>query len=181
MSNDGQGGEPADYTVMWGTSMSSPAAAGAAAVILSALDNSPSPSEFRDLLFSHTLHDEYTGDVPNNTWGWGKLDVIRTLGIPEKGFAKLLLPGDLSLGTVYPNPFNSELSIQYSLNGSGELALEVFDLSGRLVTSCIYHDINQGQHNGEVHLNMADISSGTYLVRVSYGGSDLSMPVVLIK
>jgi subtilisin family serine protease len=68
----GSGGS--DYYVMQGTSMACPIAAGAAALILNRY-----PDATPDLVYSamknFSVSDAFTGAVPNNTWGYGKLDI----------------------------------------------------------------------------------------------------------
>lgn len=59
--------------------------------------------------------------------------------------------------TIYPNPFNDELSIQTS--GSREYSLELITISGR--------SIYQSKMQGNFHqINLRDLSSGIYFVRV---------------
>jgi subtilisin family serine protease len=71
------------YQVMNGTSMAAPHVAGAVAIFLQAAANL-TPEEVRQVLQVSAIRDPFTsvsystGDaqaVPNNTWGWGKLDV----------------------------------------------------------------------------------------------------------
>ncbi len=68
------GGLPADYFVAHGTSMSSPIACGAAALIKQ-FDLSLTRDEIVDLLLNNTRNDGYTGDLPNAKFGYGKIDV----------------------------------------------------------------------------------------------------------
>ena len=39
----------------------------------------------------------------------------------------------LSLSRIYPNPFNSDTTIDYELRSASGVVLEVYDLSGRRV------------------------------------------------
>jgi hypothetical protein len=76
--NDGVNGGPADYFIMQGTSMACPVAAGAAVLLL---NQEPllTPAQIRDALINNTTSDGYTGTVPNDTWGYGKLNIAKAL------------------------------------------------------------------------------------------------------
>lgn len=67
--------EDGKHMVLEGTSMSSPHVAGAAALLLS-IDPLLTTSEVRQLLMDNAVADSFTGGVPNQTWGMGKLNVL---------------------------------------------------------------------------------------------------------
>lgn len=67
------------YIAKQGTSMSSPAVAGAIALLLQ-VDPSLSATRVKELLTSNARTDELTGTIPNNTWGYGKLDIFKAAG-----------------------------------------------------------------------------------------------------
>ena len=62
------------HGVSMGTSFSAPHVTGAVALLL---ETNPSLDalQIRDLLTRHARADAFTGPVPDNRWGWGKLDV----------------------------------------------------------------------------------------------------------
>ncbi|HOJ04534.1 MAG TPA: S8 family serine peptidase [Bacteroidota bacterium] len=74
VDNDGRPGGEAMYQAMQGTSMASPICAGAAALILEKYPQL-TPLQLYDTLQAHAREDALTGSVPNNSWGFGKLDV----------------------------------------------------------------------------------------------------------
>jgi subtilisin family serine protease len=78
VDNNGDTTAPHNYYIMQGTSMSCPMVAGAAALIL---DKYPTvtPQQIYDALQDNASTDGYTGTVPNNTWGYGKLDVLAAI------------------------------------------------------------------------------------------------------
>jgi subtilisin family serine protease len=68
----------ADYAVMQGTSMATPVAAGAAALILQKYP-SAAPGEIYTAIKNSAISDSYTGTLPNNTWGNGRLDIYNAI------------------------------------------------------------------------------------------------------
>lgn len=73
MSQDGQ------HYLYNGTSFSSPAVAGIAALYLQNYPNATA-AEVRDAITSQAKSDTFTGaSLPNNLWGYGKADAFRTL------------------------------------------------------------------------------------------------------
>ena len=65
------------HEVEAGTSFSAPHVSAAAALFLSAYPGS-SPSRVKQAFEAHARTDGFTGAVPNNTWGYGKLDIWST-------------------------------------------------------------------------------------------------------
>ena len=72
-----------------------------------------------------------------------------------------------------PNPFVSTASISFELSEAGATSVEIFDLSGRLVTSLVESELLQGNHsvqwNGS-NKSGEKVSSGLYLCRIESCG-----------
>jgi len=75
VDNDGNTTGDANYYVMQGTSMSAPQCAGAAALFLDKYPDA-TPLELYNAFRDYAGVDEYTGTVPNSTYGYGKLDIF---------------------------------------------------------------------------------------------------------
>ncbi len=64
------------HIVLQGTSMAAPHATGAVALMLQDTPNA-SPEEIHERLKYGAAREEFTGyEIPNTTWGWGKLNVL---------------------------------------------------------------------------------------------------------
>lgn len=66
------------HFMLAGTSMASPHTTGAVALMLD-LNPELTPQEVKNYLINNTDIDSFTGSVPNNTWGYGKLNVQKVL------------------------------------------------------------------------------------------------------
>ena len=79
----------------------------------------------------------------------------------------------------YPNPFNPVTTISYSVPVSGDVALKVFDITGREVAALVNAHQNAGSYavawDGSAH------ASGIYFYRVSVGNLSYAGRMVLMK
>ncbi len=164
---------------MMGTSMSSPAAAGSAALILQA-DPEMNPAELRQLIFSRARTDEFTGDVPNYTWGMGKIDVYRALSTPESS-EDIILPEGLTLENVFPNPFNSTFNIRFNVPASGMIRFVIHDISGRKLWSTSRFIEYPGAYSFASPDMMYRAASGKYLLTIMNDRDRVIKSVTLIK
>ncbi len=74
-----------------------------------------------------------------------------------------VLAGDESL-SVYPNPFDQTLTVEYEAVNSSDGSIEVFDLMGKKV----YHqNVSLSQGLNKTSLTMNDLPAGTYLLRLN--------------
>jgi len=73
-------------------------------------------------------------------------------------------PAVLGLTGCYPNPFNPQTTIEFSIPRSGVVALKVYDMLGRQVETILneYRDI--GHH--KLQWNASNVPSGIYFVRM---------------
>jgi hypothetical protein len=69
------------------------------------------------------------------------------------------------LAQNYPNPFNAETRIVFDLARAGEIRLEVFDITGRLVRTLVNGMMTEGSH--EITLDARELPSGVYVYRLA--------------
>ena len=70
-----------------------------------------------------------------------------------------------ALNPSYPNPFNSETVLSYTLPTAADIRLEVFTLSGQRVA--ILHAGFQATGYHAIALDASDFASGVYLYRLT--------------
>lgn len=88
-------------------------------------------------------------------------------------------PEKISLSQNYPNPFNPETTIEFDLDQSARVVLEVFDITGRKVRTLV--DDNRLFGNYTVRFNALDLASGVYLYRLRSGNSMITKKLTIIK
>ena len=89
-----------------------------------------------------------------------------------------LLPGNLDI-TTYPNPFNPTTTILFRLEEEQLVTLEIFDITGRSVTTLVKGKVNRGIH--EVRLDASMMTAGVYFARLEAGDALAVKKLVLVK
>jgi hypothetical protein len=115
-----------------------------------------------------------------SVWAARLQDTVSTVVRPSG-----VIPASFSL-QVYPNPFNPETKVRFSVPGAvaAGVRLELFDNLGRSLGVLLDEPRPPGEHElmlrGEDASGMP-LSSGTYFVRLSSGGTVLTRRVLLIR
>ena len=93
--------------------------------------------------------------------------------------SRSLHPYTLSLSPPFPNPFNSTTTISYQLPFPGRYALDVVDITGRLVTR-----LDGGWKAAGSYRQVWDakgVAAGTYTIQYSALDKSFIQKVVLVK
>jgi hypothetical protein len=88
-------------------------------------------------------------------------------------------PSWFELGAPYPNPFNSTVTISYSLPSSLSSSLAIYDLSGRLVERLATGRQEAGEHSAV--WNAGNYGTGLYFVRLQAGDMTLTQRALLVR
>jgi len=91
----------------------------------------------------------------------------------------LKMPTTYSLAQNYPNPFNPTTTISFSLPVSGNVLLEVYDVTGKTVSTLLNNDIAAGKHS--FAFNAAGLSSGIYFYRIRANDFIATRKFILMK
>ena len=89
------------------------------------------------------------------------------------------IPSTITLHQNYPNPFNPVTTISFALQKSLPVTLDVYDVSGRLVSQLIDSIIPSGQH--DIHFDARQLPSGLYIYRLRANGRTLSKSMTLLR
>jgi hypothetical protein len=84
----------------------------------------------------------------------------------------------------YPNPFNPETTISFTLPTEGDVLVDVFNLKGQRVQRLLSDTLGSGEHciqwNGQDEEGKA-VASGTYFYRIQYNNASYTRKMVLLK
>ncbi len=86
--------------------------------------------------------------------------------------------------SVYPNPFNPETTVQFSLPGDSKVDLRVYNVKGQLVRTLCNEVLPCGNH--QIEWNGTDksdrsVASGVYLINLNINGTDYRSKALLLK
>ena len=85
---------------------------------------------------------------------------------------------------IYPNPFNPETTISYTLPTAGSVSLEIINSRGQLVKSLLKEEQPTGEHtlvwNGKDDSGHS-VASGLYLCRIACNGAHETRKLLLLK
>jgi hypothetical protein len=93
-------------------------------------------------------------------------------------------PQEARLLACAPNPFNPRTTIRFDLPAAGATRLDIYDVAGRLVRTLVAEDKHQGSHEEVWDGRDAfgtEVSSGTYLARLEFGGRVETMRMGLVR
>jgi hypothetical protein len=77
----------------------------------------------------------------------------------------------------YPNPFNGATTIEYTLLGSENVSMQVYDLTGRVIRTLVNE--NQVAGTYEVNFDASDLQAGLYFVRFSTHTGSATLKIVV--
>ncbi len=105
---------------------------------------------------------------------------ILTLNLKFTGSVKeSTIPEEFGLISVFPNPFNNQTVIRYSIAEPSEVCLNIYDINGRLVKSFANGFVSQGQYR--TTWNATAVAAGSYIVELTSGDSKSVKRVELVK
>ena len=99
------------------------------------------------------------------------------VSVPSESF--IPPPSSFILYPAYPNPFNSTITISYSLPFASQVSLQVFNLSGRSVVTLVDGNLQPGFRS--VSLNADGLPSGLYFIRLETSCEVFTQKVALTR
>jgi hypothetical protein len=88
-------------------------------------------------------------------------------------------PAETSFTEVYPNPASGSVNITFTLAQQGDVSFEVFDVTGRFVTT-IEHDLFEADGN-EVAWDASRVNQGIYFIKMKAGSYSAVKRISVIK
>jgi len=92
---------------------------------------------------------------------------------------EVMLPLDLRINRVYPNPFNPVATIELVCRGDLPLTLEIYNLAGQRVATLQDGVVSAGSHR--YRWTASDLASGLYFLRAEQGTKQENSKLMLIR
>lgn len=182
---DPDGYQIGSYRQFSGTSAAGPHVAAAAALVhQSSSDYSAAHVMVR--LTSAAATDAFTGEVYNDTWGYGKLRILAACGILSsvEDMALGQIPPHLAIDQNYPNPFNPDTWIPFYIPEDGHASVKIYSVRGELVKTIRDRWYERGAHS--IRWNGTDaegnsVASGIYFCVLRQGAERQTRKMALIR
>ncbi|GAB5520929.1 MAG: hypothetical protein RhofKO_31800 [Rhodothermales bacterium] len=88
-------------------------------------------------------------------------------------------PTSTSLDSAYPNPFNPQTVIRYSLSSTTNVKLVVYDILGRVVDILVDENLKAGEY--QVIFNAEGLPNGSYVYQLQTSDAIFSKVMTLLK
>ena len=83
------------------------------------------------------------------------------------------------LSQNYPNPFNPSTEIKFTLTKGGFTTLKVYNMLGQEVATLVNENLGVGAFKAT--FDASNLTSGTYLYRLTANGQSISKKMMLLK
>ncbi len=90
-------------------------------------------------------------------------------------------PADFQLLQNYPNPFNPTTNIDFFAGREGIVQLDIFDITGRKVTTLVNEFKNKGWHSVQWNVDGALQASGVFICQLQAGGFTSRTKLILMR
>jgi hypothetical protein len=97
----------------------------------------------------------------------------------QQGIDNNTAPHTFETLQIYPNPFNSQTTIEYSLKEPSPVTIQIYDLTGRRIDILI--DEMQGAGEHQISWDASGQSSGIYFCRIIVNGYAETQRLILLK
>lgn len=89
------------------------------------------------------------------------------------------LPQSFMLSQNFPNPYNSQTTISYSIPNNSFVQIQIFDILGREVSTLLNEEKAAG--NYKINFNASELTSGVYFYRIQAGDFVETKKMIYLK
>jgi hypothetical protein len=117
---------------------------------------------------SHSVVPELRPFTRDNTWV--------TTGVPTLIHQK---PSSFSLNQNFPNPFNPNTTITFTIEKKENVSITIYDILGRRITTLLEKQLSPGKYSIPFHAQ--HLASGVYMYQLRAGDFLASKRMILMK
>ncbi len=135
------------------------------------------------------LSDTYT-NVYFQSAKWNEMELVEDPAVTEVyidylGSDDPSAPGyTTALNACYPNPFNPETTVSFSLENAGHACVEIYNTRGQKITTLVDENLTSGAHSyiwDGTDARRKPVASGLYLIRMTSAGKSFTRKAMLMK
>ena len=104
--------------------------------------------------------------------------------VPGEGEYTPAIPLATGISSLYPNPFNPDLTISYSVKTSLPVKIDIVNMRGQIIQTLVNENKEAGVYRQNWNGTGSDgrlCSSGVYFVRMQAGGEEYYAKAILLK
>jgi|ADurb_Cas_02_Slu_FD_contig_123_37174_length_16996_multi_3_in_2_out_0_3 hypothetical protein len=104
--------------------------------------------------------------------------------VPGEGEYTPVIPLATGISSLYPNPFNPDLTISYSVKTSLPVKIDIVNMRGQIIQTLVNENKEAGVYRQNWNGTGSDgrlCSSGVYFVRMQAGGEEYYAKAILLK
>lgn len=128
-----------------------------------------------DTIFADGYSYQLATLTPNTTTGGYDATIevtVKGSGVLGIGHLEKENAKQFELGQNYPNPYNAETTIPFSLVNGGNVLLEIWDLMGKKVAVIVNEKMGAGKHSISFSPALIGISSGNYVYQLQVSNNE---------
>jgi len=104
---------------------------------------------------------------------------VKVIATQQQSIDSNVIATHFILNELYPNPFNSEVSIDFFLFNSNDVLIDIYNQLGEKIENFTFPQLNSGKHI--LKWNAVDISAGIYFIRVKTSENVITRKITLLK
>ncbi len=159
------------FGIRRGTSAAAPLVAGIVALMLEAKADL-TPESTKDILIAHAVRDGYTGSLPNQLWGHGKVNAYGAIASMEQITSTDFAPVIEAIN-IFPNPTNGPFVIDSDL--VGPVQISILDYTGRPVFERKYF-----KEGNALSLELPEHLNGIFFLRLKHKERSFQRKLIIL-
>lgn len=130
-------------------------------------------------IFANGNSVNFNGSNSGDEWNFAPNKIVTIKAATSVSDNSPAGPSDFTLSQNYPNPFNPTTNIGFSLPGTQNVTLKVYDISGKEIAILKSGVLAGGRHVAS--FDASNLPSGTYIYRLSGASGVQERTMLLLK